>query len=149
MVGERRWRQLAVSIGLLTASLLILPWDRWLAQLPVITSHLVEVSATTSVFGQPVLMAIAVVALLGVGLRRAGWLAVPLLWPYTQFHYATIAVPGLAPFLALAWCFPTPEVWLASTCLFALYLRSTSRAGAPAAAGRGSSHLAVDPRPPR
>ncbi len=123
MVGERRWRQVALSLVLLGASWFILPWGTWLAQLPEITSHLINTSATTSVFGQPVLMVIAVIALLSLGLRRAGWLAVPILWPYTQLHYAAISVPGLSPYLALAWCFPTPEVWFASTCAFALHQR--------------------------
>jgi hypothetical protein len=127
MVGERRWRQVAVSLALLAVTVPLLPWGLWLSELPVITTHLINTSATTSVFGNPVLMAIAVVALLGIGHRRAGWLAVPLLWPYTQFHYAAISIPGLAPFLALAWCFPTPEVWLASTCAFAIYLRVVPR----------------------
>ena len=82
--------------------------------MPVITTHLINTSATTSIFGQPVLMVIAVIALLSLGLAARGWLAVPILWPYTQFHYAAISVPGLTPYLALCWCFPTPEVWLAS-----------------------------------
>ena len=132
MVGERRWREIGAAVMLLAASWFILPWGTWLSQLPTITAHLIEVSGSTSVFGQPILMAVAVVALLSLGLRRAGWLAVPILWPYTQFHYATIAVPGLGPYLALAWCFPTPEVWLASTCLFALHQRLLARATTPA-----------------
>jgi len=65
-------------------------------------------------------MAIAVVALLALGLRRAGWLAVPLLWPSTQIHYMALAMPGLTPYLALAWCIPMPEFRLASTCAFVL-----------------------------
>ena len=123
LVGERRWRDVAMALGLLAASVLVLPWGLWLSQLPLITDHLISVSGSTSVFGQPILMAIAVVAMLSLGLRRAGWLAVPLLWPYTQLHYAAISVPGLTPYLALCWCFPTPEVWLLSTCVFAVYQR--------------------------
>ncbi len=136
MVGERRWREIATAIVVLAVTAVILPWRLWFDQLPSITTHLAaQVAATTSVFGQPVLMAIGVVALLSLGLRRAGWLAVPILWPYTQFHYATISVPGLTPYLALCWCFPTPEVWLASTCVFALYQRLVARPAAPAVAG--------------
>lgn len=137
MVGERRWREIATAVALLAVTALILPWGLWFSQLPVITGHLVSVSASTSVFGQPVLMAVAVVALLSLGLRRAGWLAVPILWPYTQFHYAAISVPGLTPYLALCWCFPTPEVWLVSTCVFAVYQRLIARPVAAAAAVAG------------
>jgi hypothetical protein len=146
MLGERRWRQAGLSGVLLGASLLVLPWKEWLAQLPQITTHLINTSATTSVFGQPVLMAIAVITLLSLGLRRAGWLAVPLLWPYTQFHYAAISVPGLTPYLALAWCFPTPEMWLASTCVFAVHHWIIRRRGAPVVdAPRGPAMMPTAP----
>jgi hypothetical protein len=121
MIGERRWRQVTAFAVLLGLTWFVLPWGQWFAQLPVITDHLINTAATTSIFGQPLLMAIAVIALLSLGLRRAGWLAVPILWPYTQFHYAAISVPGLSPYLALAWCFPTPEAWLAATCAAAIH----------------------------
>jgi hypothetical protein len=149
MLGERRWRQVAVSALLLATSLFILPWGQWFAGLPVITTHLINTSATTSIFGQPVLMVIAVIALLSLGLRRAGWLAVPILWPYTQFHYAAISVPGLTPYLALCWCFPTPEVWLASTCVFAVHQRivkaRASRSVAPGVASSSGGDAYLSP----
>ncbi len=127
--AERRWRQVGLVAAALVASAFVLPWAAWLAELPVITTHLADTSRTTSVYGRPLLMAIAVIALLSLGSRRAGWLAVPLLWPSTQLHYGAIAVPGLTPYLALAWCVPVPEVWLLSTCVFALhrFLASTDR----------------------
>jgi Protein of unknown function (DUF2029). len=129
MVGERRWRQIGLTCALLVATAFVLPWATWFAELPVITTNLAATSArqSTSVYGSPILMAIAVVALLALGLRRAGWLAVPLLWPSTQIHYMAVSVPGLTPYLALAWCFPLPEVRLASTCLFVLYQYVVSR----------------------
>ena len=105
----------------------VLPWAAWFAELPTITQHLTNTSRTTSVYGRPLLMAVAVVALLSLGTRRAGWLAVPLLWPTTQLHYAAISVPGLTPYLALLWCIPVPEVWLASTCAFAVHEFMTAR----------------------
>jgi hypothetical protein len=120
MIGERCWRQIGLAAALLLVTAFVLPWGAWFAELPVVTKHLADTSRTTSVYGRPILMAIAVVALLALGTRRAGWLAVPLLWPSTQLHYGTIAIPGLTPFLALVWCVPVPEVWLASTCVFAL-----------------------------
>lgn len=81
MVGERRWRDIAVTVALLGATVILLPWGTWFAEQDAISGNLGRVSATTSVFGQPILMAIAAIALLSLGLRRAGWLAVPLLWP--------------------------------------------------------------------
>ena len=121
MLGERRWRQLGLAGVLLLATAFILPWAAWFAELPTITQRLTNASRTTSVYGRPVLMIIAAVTLLSLGTRRAGWLAVPLLWPTTQLHYAAISVPGLTLYLALLWCVPVPEVWLAATCAFAVY----------------------------
>lgn len=130
MIGERRWRAIAVTFGLLALSALVLPWDLWVARLGTLTQSLEATSVTTSVYGQPVLMIVAAIALLSLGLRRAGWLAVPLLWPHTQLHYAAMSVPGLTPFLALAWCYPVPEAWVAATVALAVYerfLRSEAR----------------------
>jgi len=59
MVGERRWRDVAVTLGLLAATAIILPWSSWFAQLDTINANLARTSSTTSVFGHPVLMAIA------------------------------------------------------------------------------------------
>jgi hypothetical protein len=131
MIGMQLWRQVGVACALLAATALVLPWATWFAEFPVITANLASTAArqTTSVFGSPILMAIAVVALLALGLRRAGWLAVPLLWPSTQIHYMSLAIPGLTPYLALAWCIPVPEVRLASTCAFALVEWLARRSG--------------------
>ena len=133
MIGERRWRQVGLTGALLTATAFVLPWATWFADLPVITANLASTAAfqTTSVYGSPNLMAIAIVVLLAMGMRRAGWLAVPLLWPSTQFHYMAIAVPGLTPYLALAWCIPMPEARLAATGAFVIYQRVVSRDRAP------------------
>jgi len=124
MLGERRWRDVLVAAGLLGASLLILPWAEWFSRLPEITENLARTSATTSVFGSPHLMLVGVVALAALGLPRAGWLAVPVLWPSTQPHYMAVSIPGLVPFIAAAWCFPHPLVTLGSVVLYALYLHS-------------------------
>lgn len=131
ILGERRWRTLAITAILLAATAIVLPWGLWLAQLDTVNRNLEQTSSTTSVFGQPVLMLVAVVALLSLGLRRAGWLAVPLLWPHTQLHYAAISVPGLTPYLALAWCYPVPEVWVAATVALAVYERALRRRTRP------------------
>lgn len=110
IIGERRYRELFVAAGILAVTALILPWSSWFSQLPTITAHLKAVSPTTSVYGNPIAMVIAIVALLAIGLKRAGWLAVPALWPYTQAHYLAISVPALSPVLAIAWSFPHPAI---------------------------------------
>lgn len=123
LIGERRWRAVTVGAVLIVLTAIVLPWGLWFAQLETINRNLEQTSATTSVFGQPILMLIATTALLSLGVRRAGWLAVPLLWPHTQLHYAAISVPGLTPYLAMAWCIPIPEVWVAATVALAVYER--------------------------
>jgi hypothetical protein len=143
LLGERRWATLAVSLGALALTAPLLPWATWFRQFGAIADHLTQTSATTSVWGQPVLMVVAAVALLALGIRRAGWLAVPVLWPSTQFHYAAIAVPGLSPFLAIAWCYPSPVVWVAAVVAAAAHRwfverPSAHRLLAEAEASRGS-----------
>jgi hypothetical protein len=122
MLGERRWRDVLIAGGLLAASLLVLPWGDWFARLPEISANLAQTSASTSVYGSPVLMVVGVMGLAVIGLPRAGWLAVPVLWPSTQPHYMAVSVPGLVPFIAAVWCFPHPLVTLGSVVAYALHL---------------------------
>jgi hypothetical protein len=135
MIAERRLRPVAIATALLAVSAFILPWSNWFAQLPTITEHLKMVSSSTSVFGNPIAMILAVVALLALGFRRAGWLAVPALWPYTQVHYLAASAPALSPLLAIAWSFPHPAVVLGSLVAEAVFRRFQSgeiRSSAPA-----------------
>jgi hypothetical protein len=46
--------------------------------------------------------AILIVVLALMNRRDAGWLAVPTLWPATQFFYATFVLPLRSPWLAAA-----------------------------------------------
>jgi hypothetical protein len=131
MIGERRWRQVLLAAGLVGASLLVLPWGEWVARLPEISANLAGTAGTTSVYGSPYLMAVGLVALACLGLRRAGWLAVPVLWPSTQPHYMAVSVPGLVPFIAAAWCFPHPFVTLGSVVIYAIYAQRERLARAP------------------
>jgi hypothetical protein len=110
LLAERRWTSVLVAAAALLATAPILPWGMFFAGLPAISEHLARVAATTSVFGMPILFVIGVVALLALGLRRAGWLAVPVLWPSTQPHYLVSSIPAMSPTLALAWSFPHPLV---------------------------------------
>lgn len=84
MIGERGWRALAMSGLVLAITAPVLPWGMFLASLPDAASHLAGQSMTTSVWGSVPLMVVFGLGLLWLGLRRAGWLAVPILWPSTQ-----------------------------------------------------------------
>jgi hypothetical protein len=123
LVGERAWRTLIVAAVILITTLPVLPWGDYLAGFDRIATNLRQVAGTTSIFGQPALMALAVIALLSLGIRRASWLTVPVLWPYTQPHYLAPSIPAMSPWLAIAWSFPHPLVVLGSLVIEAVVQR--------------------------
>jgi hypothetical protein len=106
LIADRRWRTLVLVAAVFLVTVPILPWGLWLASAPHITGALATTSASTSVYGDPIQMIVGAVALLALGVRRAGWLAVPVLWPWTQPHYMTMSVPALTPMLAIVWSLP-------------------------------------------
>jgi hypothetical protein len=112
-LAERRWTAIIVGAVAALITFPFLPWGRFFAELPQIGATLARQSQGDSVFGQPLLMVIAVVALAALGPRRALWLAVPVLWPYAQPIYKTMSMPMLTPVVALAWALPLPNATLA------------------------------------
>ena len=122
LVGERRWRVLVVAVVLLGATAVLLPWGTFVADLDwiryVITDQSQGGLSATSV---PVLLPFAVVALAALGWRRACWLAVPVLWPYSQPHYALIAMPVLTPLVAVASSISVPGATAVGVILQALW----------------------------
>jgi hypothetical protein len=120
LLAERRWSALAVAAAAAVATLLILPWGRFFAEAGSITATLARQNVGDSVFGDPGLMIVAIVALASLGFRRALWLAVPLLWPYAQPLYKTMTIPMLAPVIALAWAIPIPGATLAGVVALAV-----------------------------
>jgi hypothetical protein len=93
-------RAVLVSVGLLLATVPILPWPEFLNQLPHILDQLrLQSDGGLSVTSFPPLIAgilavVAVAALVIVGRERASWLAVPVLWPSTQWYYSSMSYPG-------------------------------------------------------
>lgn len=84
-----------------------------IASAPLWPDYLADLSARTSVLGQQSndysawgtwLLIPALGALYLLRRRGGGWLAVPTVWPYTQLHYACIALPAFVrrPWLAAA-----------------------------------------------
>ena len=76
-------------------------------------------SASTSLLATIV----AIGALFIVGRQRAAWLAVPGLWPSTQWYYASIAVPGLTPIAAALAAVPAQGFMVAALVVAALEVR--------------------------
>jgi hypothetical protein len=112
LLAERRWNDLALAATVLVVTLPVLPWARFIAQAGSIADTLARQNVGDAVFGDPVLMVVGLVALAGLGLRRALWLAVPVLWPYAQPIYKTMTLPVLSPVLAIAWALPVPGATL-------------------------------------
>lgn len=108
LVGQLQWRPLALTMLIFASTVVILPWREFLADLPFVSSTLTDQAAGLSATSVPWLIPIGVLGLAALGRRRAGWLAVPVLWPSTQLHYAAIAVPAMTPLLAFGFSLPIP-----------------------------------------
>jgi hypothetical protein len=112
LVGEWRWRQIVFAVGFYGATMIVASslWADYLRQFESISSRLAfESQLGGSAFYFPALLAVTVVALLILALRdrrAAGWLAVPAVWPSSQFHYSTMALPVMSPLLAVLLALP-------------------------------------------
>jgi len=96
LLGEKRWQALAITAAALILTAPLLPWRSYLQQSGQIAETLASQAVGISAWGTPFLMIGVAVALAGVGPRFAWWLAVPAVWPSTQLHYSTLALPALA-----------------------------------------------------
>ncbi len=81
------------------------PWATYLAERQTIQDHLdATAGGGSSVWGlsMPILAVAVVVAvvtfvmLLRRDRERAAWLAMPVFWPWTQWYYSSMAIPGVA-----------------------------------------------------
>ena len=131
LFAERRWSAVLVAIGVVVITAPFLPWATFVADLPSITANLVRQNHGDSVFGSPILMAFAILALASLGVRRGLWLSVPVLWPLAQPMYKTSSLPALSPFLAIAWSIPIPGLTLIGVLVEALFLRLATRRRLP------------------
>jgi len=106
LLGERRWRDMAAGVVFSAATILIAPnlWLDYLRSFSHISDQLrIDTYMGHSGYYFPALLITAAVALLLLAmrdLRRAGWLTVPAIWPGTEFHYSTFAMPVMTPILA-------------------------------------------------
>jgi hypothetical protein len=108
MVGERRWRALAI-LTIATAATIVLfqpLWSQYAEHFRAMQSWLNDVtSGGQSATVQPDLWVLGFVSLAVLGVlrsREAGWLAVPILWPAAQDFYASFILPLRSPWLAAA-----------------------------------------------
>ena len=92
LLAQRRWRAIVVWFAVVALSLPL--WPDFIASLETVGHAVTEQAVGLSAWATWAMVpAIGALYLL----RRDGaeWLAVPTLWPYTQSHYATLAMPAL------------------------------------------------------
>ena len=105
MIGERQWRALTVlAVGVVVSVVIFWPlWQTYAADYSKVQDWLVGFTGGGySATRDPRLFAItaaSIGALLLLDCRAAFWLAVPALWPASQYFYATFAMPLRSPWL--------------------------------------------------
>ena len=107
MIGDRRWRDVALTVAVYAGSVLLLSdlWALYFSQAGTISGRiLVETGGGGfSAYARPMMIPtmVALGLLATFDWRTAGWLAVPALWPGTQVYCATFILPVSLPlFLA-------------------------------------------------
>ncbi len=115
-----RPRQVAVLVLLLIATAPFLPLGTYIANLDLIRETFEIQSASLSVWGNPVAMLAAGVAIIAT-LPASLPLAIPALWPYAQLHYGVVAMPLAARsrVLALGLALPVPGLAAVATMVWA------------------------------
>lgn len=104
-----RWRSLLLFAVVLVATIPILPWSTYIADLAVISGRLADQSKFTL---PPLLLVLlsplVLAALVIVGRERAAWLIVPAIWPSQQYYYGTIAMPTKSKIATALIALPVP-----------------------------------------
>lgn len=129
-----RRRSIVWTIAALVVTAPFLPWISYFnhaAELATILN--VQSSGGRSALALPILIPFTVAALVLVGRKRAAWLAVPALWPSTQFHYSVLALPASGRLMAAILAIPVPGAPAVAVIVEAatVYLRRRSRGGVP------------------
>ena len=116
LLGERRLRRVGLALVLTLATFVVAPslWIHYAEQFGAISARLAQQSGNGySAFYFPSLLgptAIAIVLLWRRDPKAAAWLAVPALWPSTEFHYSTFAQPVMTPLLAVLLAVPNQRL---------------------------------------
>jgi hypothetical protein len=156
-------RALVITGVLLIVTIPLLPWGQFLSEWPQINDALRRQAGGTgfSVWATPWLLPIALAAAVLIGRERLAWLSVPVFWPYTQWYYAAMALPGVTPLAAMALATPVAGATTLALVIAVVELyvrgRSTGRpellrwrpetAPGPAAPPRPAADSPVDPPP--
>jgi hypothetical protein len=122
ILADGRWRQVLVAAALGVASLLVLPWGMFVAQLPAVRDALEAQAPDLNAWGNPVLMVLVVVALAVLGIRTALRLVVPTLWPNGQLHYSVFSARAGADSAALAAALAAPALTAQLVVVYAAFV---------------------------
>ena len=133
MLGERRWRQIAMALGAFAGTLIAAPglWWHWVTNFGAINARLVaEAQDGWALTGPAVILGI--VPILAIAwrkdLRTAGWLVIPAAWPASEFFYSTLAMPVMTPLLAVFLAIPRHVGPPLAIAVYALWLVWSQRA---------------------
>ena len=127
LVLTLRWKAILLTVLGLLVTAPFLPWGSYIAQFGDLSAALgTQSDGGMSATAIPWLLPLAVVAVVLCGRERAGWLAVPVLWPATQWYYSTLALPGLTPVAAAIMAIPVPGIVVLAAVAVAIERRNTS-----------------------
>jgi hypothetical protein len=107
LLAERRFQGVCLAAALTVATFAVAPtlWIQYAQEFGEISARLKYQSGDGwSAFYFPMLLIPTALALLLLWRRdpkAAMWLAVPALWPASEFHYSTFALPVITPLLAI------------------------------------------------
>jgi hypothetical protein len=107
LLGDRRWRAIAIGVAIAVASVMVLPYGLFLRSHETIAMAFDE-HLDWSAWGYPVAMVATLVALAILGPRRALWLGIPALMPGGLPHYEVMALPVITPEIAAVWSLYVP-----------------------------------------
>ena len=88
-----------------------------------------------SAIATPLLIPVAIAALVLMGRKRAAWWIVPVLWPSTQWYYASMVMPAATLLAAVVVAVPSPWSTTVAAALVAgdvVYRRRRPETGRPA-----------------
>lgn len=96
LLGEGRWRALLAAAAILLATAPFMQWPLYLSHWNDVQAALREEGFGIADASPSIVSVVTAAALVVLGRRRAGYLAIPTLWPSAHFHYATLTLPVLA-----------------------------------------------------
>jgi hypothetical protein len=152
LLGERRLRRIALAFGLTMATFFVAPslWISYAEQFGAISARLAQQSSNGfSAFFSLILLvptAIAIILLWRRDPKAAAWLAVPALWPSSEFHYSTFAQPVMTPLLAVLLAVAIPQLAPVAIMLYVLGRFASAPVHAHLAAWAAAAAEAEPPR---